>query len=92
MSDPEIQLVEARVGHLLTERGYELSGLPALNVTPAMEKKLKIQDWWQRAQFRLKRYGLNLFVQNYVARHIGFKEWKKQLQLEINRIDTSYLK
>jgi hypothetical protein len=91
MSDYEIQLVESRARDLLVERGYELSGLPPLNITPVMEKQLKIQDWWKRLQFRIKRYGYRLWAQDYVARHLGFKERAKQLQLQINSIDASYL-
>ncbi|MBR8828130.1 MAG: sulfotransferase [Gomphosphaeria aponina SAG 52.96 = DSM 107014] len=92
LSEHEIQLVESRIGQMLTERGYELSLLPSLKVPPMMELKLKLQDKWERFQFRLRRYGLPLFVSDYLSRRFGRKEWQKQIKLQLNAIDKKYLK
>ena len=56
-----IRLAESRIGPLLLERGYELSGHPPLEVTPMMAMKLNMQDRWYRATFRRKRYGTMLW-------------------------------
>ncbi len=88
----EIQLVESRVGKMLVERGYPLSGLPPLAVNEAMCRRLRWQDRWERAQFRLRRYGVPLFLESYLARRFGSKEWKKQVKLKIHGVEANYLK
>ncbi|NET34050.1 MAG: sulfotransferase [Cyanothece sp. SIO1E1] len=92
LSDHEIQLVESRIADKLLKHGYELSGLPALKVTPAMRQRIKWQDWWARAQFRWRRNGLPLFLSSYLSRRLGIKAWQKHVQLKINVIETGYLK
>lgn len=92
LSDRDIQLVEARVADMLVERGYELSGLPRITVTPVIEQRLRLQDWLARAQFRLKRNGLPLFMSDYLSRHLRLKSWQKRIKLELNAIETKRLK
>ena len=60
MSEHEIRLVESRIADMLIQRGYPLSGLPKLTVTPWMKLQIRIQDRWGRTQARLKRYGFKL--------------------------------
>lgn len=92
MSDYEIQLVELQVGSLLGERGYESSGLPTLSMTPIHQKQLRFHDWWQRWQFRVKRYGWSVCLSDYLARFFHLKSLEKRLRLHINAIDQTYLK
>jgi LPS sulfotransferase NodH len=92
LSEREIQLVESRIATMLTERGYELSGLPLLTVTPAMEQKLRLQDWWARVQFRIKRMGFYLFAVDYLSRHLSLKQWQKQIRLKLNTMEAARLK
>ncbi|NEP13285.1 MAG: sulfotransferase [Symploca sp. SIO2C1] len=92
LSEREIQLVESRISKMLVERGYEVSGLPTLSITPAMEKRLKLQDWWARAQFRFQRYGPSLFISDYLSRHLRINQWQKSIRLQLNAIDKTYLK
>lgn len=92
MSARDIQLVESRLGDMLTQRGYALSGLQALTVTPWMQRQLLIQDRWERAQARVRVYGLGLCVSNFISRRLKLKAWEKQTQLKINAITTSRLK
>ncbi|NJO71634.1 MAG: sulfotransferase [Oscillatoriales cyanobacterium RM1_1_9] len=80
LSDHQIQLIESKIADLLVARGYELSGLPPIQLSPLAEKQLKLQDWWGRFQFRLNRYGPSLFAQDYLARNLGLKSWEKQLK------------
>jgi hypothetical protein len=91
LTEWEIQLVESRVGNMLVERGYQLSKLPKLS-TAGKEFRLRLQDWWGRKQFRLKRYGLPLILSDFLARRFGLKQWQKQTQLKLNSIETIYLK
>jgi len=92
LSATEMQLVEARTGNMLVERGYELSGLPSLKVSSFGELRLKLQDWWARLQFRLKRLGLPLFVSDYLSRNLGIEQWQRRVKLQINAIEEAYVK
>ena len=92
LSEEEIQLVESRAAQMLVDRGYELSGLPSISLNEAMQQRLRWQDRWQRAQFRLQRYGVPLFVENYVSRRLGGKEWQKTVKQKMNAVDVKYLK
>lgn len=92
LSDYEVQLVESKIADMLVERGYKLSGLPWLKITFLMEQELKLQDWWARLQFRLKRNGLPLVLSDYLSRHLGLKKWQKCVRLKLNTIKRVSLK
>jgi Sulfotransferase family len=92
LSESEIRLVESRISDLLTARGYELSGLPPMTVTANAIARLKLQDWWARVQFRIKRNGISLVLSDYLSRRLGFKQLQKRVKLKLNAIETSYLK
>lgn len=92
LSEHEIQLIESQIAPLLPERGYELSGLPQIELSAWEKRQLKLQDRWGRFQFRLNRYGFYLFIQDYLSRNLSLKSWQKQIKLKINEIDASYLK
>lgn len=92
LSEHEIRLVESRIAPLLERRGYELSGLPPLNVTPAMIQRFQRRDRLYRLRFRAKRYGWPLVIQDAIARRVGPHWWQKQIQLRLNAIAESYLK
>lgn len=92
LSEREIQLIESRAADILNDLGYELSGLPLLPVTDFMQRKLRLQDWWMRLQFRVQRYGLMLVIEDYLSRKLNLEPWQKQVKLRINAIAKSYLK
>ncbi len=92
LPDLEVQLIEARVGDMLVERGYSLSGLPRIEVTPWMRWKLRWQSRLMGARFRVKRYGWWLFLQQVLARRLGVTRWYKRVLLWTNAITTQYLK
>jgi hypothetical protein len=91
LTEREIQLIEARTAEMLVERGYELSHLPRLD-TAAIETKLKLESWLRQKSFRLRRYGLPLVASDFVSRRSGLKDWQKRVQLQLNTVDTAYLK
>lgn len=91
LSKQQIRLVESKIGKRLTERGYELSGLPPLTVTPLMERQLKLQDWWYRFQWRIKRFGLPLFLSDFLSRRLRIEGWQKQVKYKMNAIAINYL-
>lgn len=92
MSEYEIRLVESKVGKMLEERGYKLSGLPELSINSAMKTILKSQDKWERVKFRMKRFGLILFIEDYLSRHLRLKKWHKEVTLKMNSIEKGFLK
>ena len=92
LSDLEIQLIESRIADMLQERNYELSNLPSIQVTPVMVQKLKLQDWLKQRQFRIKRFGLPLFLADNLSRRLQLNSWQKSVKLKINDVQKSYLK
>ena len=92
LSDEDIQLAEARIAEMLTERGYALSGLPILAISPAQRKKLLRQDWLWRAKFRMNRYGLPLFATDYLARRLPLEGFARRCKNKINAIDNSHIR
>lgn len=92
LSEEEIRLVESRASDLLVSRGYQLSGLPPLELTPSMERNLKFQNWWFKVKFRIERFGLTLFLADYISRKLNIKPLNKKVSLKMNEISTRYLK
>ena len=91
-TEKEIRLVESRIADMLVARGYELSGLPLLEVLPHMARRLRRQDRWARARFRMRRYGTGLWAASVTSRRIGPKRWARAVQLRLNEIDRQHLK
>lgn len=91
LSDWEVRLLEARIGDMLTARGYELSGLPRLRVTPAMQRRLRLRNWIACRFARRRRYGTSLWLQAAIAHRIGPQSWRERLTLRMNEIDARYL-
>ena len=88
----EIQLVESRCASLLVRRGYTLSGHPPLEVTSAMLAELRAQDKRERLKFRIRRFGLGLIVQGFLARRLGLKTWERALDRKAQAIIQDHLK
>lgn len=88
----QIQLLEARMGSLLEERGYELSGHPPRTLGLLTRAKLNFQDKFARNRHRIRRYGFRLWLQEKAARRFGSQAERLRLQQQINTIDQQYLK
>ena len=88
----QVQLAEARIGKMLVERGYELSGYPALEVTPAMQRRLRLQTRWYSAMFRRRRIGTPLFLAEIFTRRVGPHAWHAAMTRRVNAIENLYLK
>lgn len=89
LSPAQIQLVEARIGDLLIQRGYPLSGHPPRSVKPPLQLWLKLQDRLSRARFRINRYGLGLTLQGFLANQLGASQWQKQIKQQRHQVDWS---
>jgi hypothetical protein len=92
LSSKAVQLAEARIGPMLVERGYELSGYPPLTVSRRMEKQLRLQSRWRCAMFRRKRYGTTMFLADLMARRLGPGHWQGRIQKRLNIIDMQHIK
>lgn len=87
----DLALLEARIGPLLRERGYEESGVAAAPVGPWTRFKLALEDRLGRLRFRCERYGLSHVLRSRLARSLGIESWKRALQLEQNEVDNRHL-
>lgn len=92
LSEHEIQLVESRISDMLVERGYELSGLPIIEVPSQEIRQLRFQCYWKRALGRVQRNGLPLFIMDYFARRLGYKPFERYVALQVNRKAEAWLK
>jgi len=88
----EVSLVESRVGSLLSQRGYELSGQPIRH--PSFLEKLWLQSHSKLSclNYRFHQLGLWLFVSEYMSRKLNIKPWQEQLEPQIAAIWRSTLK
>ncbi len=92
LPDRQIRLAEARIGPMLAQRGYPLSGLGPLTVSAAMERKLRKQDRWYRARNRMRRFGLTLFAAEWFARRMGLHRLRAHCQARMDRITNARLR
>lgn len=90
--EEEIRLAEARIDSMLVERGYELSNLSRLTITPKMERRLRRQDYWFRLHFRLRRCGYGLVLQDYLTRRLGLRRWHNKVKSQLDAIAIAHLK
>lgn len=88
----EIQLVEARVGRKMVERGYALSGYALIKLSVLDKLYLKAQNWAAGLTFRIKRYGFGLVLGDFVTRRLGSHELNRTYRLKINEIQLRHLK
>ena len=91
-TDSEIQLAECKIAKLLEERGYSLSGLPLLKITPWLRLRMYLQNRWYRHQFRMRRYSMGLYLQDILSRRLGMTNWQKRVKLRIHDHDRKHLK
>jgi len=92
LSEEECSLVESRVGGMLTERGYLPSGAPAVQVDEKWAARLEAQSKTYCRRFRLRRYGLPLYLLNFVSRNLPIDGLRQFCQHRINRIDRANLR
>ena len=91
-SPADLGLVEASIGDLLEERGYEPSGHPRRRMTPGLRRRLLLQDRLGRARHRWQVLGPGLFLENFVARRLGWRSWRLRVQDRIADVTRRRLK
>lgn len=88
----QVRLVESVAGDTLDRTGYERSGLPPLRVGSAQRALLELHNKAGKALFRLKRYGLSLFVREFLARRLKRENWQKRLHAELMQVHWRHIK
>lgn len=92
LSNKEIQLIEWKISNMLLERNYELSGLPLRKPNSVMQQVLRWQNKVVCVQFKINRIGLPLFLADNLSRRLQIDSWQRNIKLEINDINRSYIK
>lgn len=92
MKRQDVQLIEAKLGELIAQRGYVLSGHPIPSPSRLLRAVLKIHDRLARIQFRIQFMGLPLFVADYIVRRIGIESWQRAMRLRLNQLEQAALK
>lgn len=88
----EIQLVEARVGAKMAERGFSHSEYAAITLSALDKFYLKAQNWAAGIAFRIKRYGLGIVLGDFVTRRLGSRKLNRSFKLKMNQVQLSELK
>ncbi len=92
LSPYELQLAEARMGDMLVARGYPLSGLPRLKITPTLRRRLWLQNRMACSSFRRRRYGILLWMAKLFSSRLPLRSLDRALQRRIDKIDERFLK
>ncbi len=92
LSDDEIRLAEARIGSLLVELGYKLSGLPELVVSDAKRASLARHNRWGKRRFRLKRLGLPLMLADIITRNLPIQALRTPVVDRLIAVERKYIK
>ena len=86
-SEDELRLVEGKVGNMLVERGYELSGLPFKIPGPLTAGALYLVGKTRRARYQIAAYGISLYVATFLSNRLGMKDWQERCRIKKNAID-----
>jgi hypothetical protein len=92
LEPPQVALAECRIGDLLEERGYELSGYPWPRLSEGQLRRLRIQDRLYRANVRRKRYGWFLQVADLLARRARIRPMRRWTEQKIREIDNKLIR
>ncbi len=92
MSRRNVRLVESRIGSMLVERQYPLSGHPPLTVNIVHRNILEALARLLRYWFRVRTYGLVLILQETVSRRLNSQAWHRQVTRRIDDLVDKNLK
>lgn len=92
LSDREVALVEARVGVLLTERGFEPSGVAPVRIGRRELVRLTIENRLGQYRRRLATFGPRLFVEGFAAKIVPSERYRTSVKLRYNEVERSQRK
>ncbi|MDO8302365.1 MAG: sulfotransferase [Sedimentisphaerales bacterium] len=87
-SKDELSLVEGKVGEMLVNRGYEMSGYPVLIPGALKASALYLIGKLRRARHQIAAYGMALYLSNFLANRLGLKKWQESCRIKKNAIDA----
>ncbi|RMH25456.1 MAG: sulfotransferase [Planctomycetota bacterium] len=87
-----VSLIEARVGDLLTARGYERAALDARMPGPVSRVALFIQNRISRIRWRIRRYGLRLYLKAQLTKRLSPRGHWPAVRERMQQIDQERLK
>ncbi len=89
LSQDKLALVEGRVGAMMVDRGFELSGGPVHQPDKAELFRLHWQDRLVRWKMRLERFGPRLFVESLLVKVIPVDAYHKSVKLRMNKVERA---
>jgi Sulfotransferase family len=92
MRSRDVQLIEARIGPRLAERGYELSCGPPLRVSHMHDEWLRVQSRLLTLRHRIRTYGFWLVAAEIISRHLSLQNLRESARQAIHKIDDQNLK
>lgn len=87
LSDRDTRILEGKVGSLLTERGFEPSGLEPLIPVGLDLKRVEMDARLRMWKSRIDRFGLRLFLERGLARVLPLPAYRKSVRLRFNEIE-----
>jgi hypothetical protein len=88
--DPlETAIVEARVGDLLTRRGFEPSGVEPIQLGSLRHRLYRLDGRRRRLETRLRKYGPRLFAEIWLSRLLPTKRYRRSVTLRVNAVERS---
>ncbi len=91
MTPAEVDVLEAKIAGMLLRRGYELSERPLREISAREHRRLVDGHRLGRARFRIKRYGLGLFLASALARRLGIEPIRRKVEARIDAVDRRHL-
>ena len=92
LSEREIQYVESKAGKLMEERGFQMSGLPIIQVGLMEKIKLMIQNKLYRINFGVKRYGFALYTVEKMTKFLRLDQLNKKYFMMKEEVNKKHLK
>ena len=91
-SNRDIRLVESRIAPLLEARGYVLSGLPAMRISPLKRVYLYLHNKTGKFSRRTNEYGLGLVLADMLSRRIRLASLQQAVQKRMQIISVRGMK
>ena len=89
MPDRDVRIVEGKVGSLLTERGFEPSGLGPLTLRGLPLIAHKFDDRKRQLRRRFEKYGARLATDIWLSRLLPIPRYKRSVRLRMNDVERS---
>ena len=91
-SEHELCLVEGKIGKMIFDKGYELSGFPSIIPGKYESYALALRNKLYRIKFSINTYGFFLYIAYFVSVRFGRSSWKEYCLKKINQINVRGLK